>query len=175
MLELLQKCSSGIGTFIQISVWHDRLELKNLFVRLFFSFSQNSFELSSKYDTFCHLSPLSYETFTAKFLLGFHVHSSFGMFAAAAGAPSTIYFNYFHIAYIHFLGTPRKETPRKSHTASIYLLSNPHTHEQFPHLLEKTELCKTIAREKRTQIIIVVTNERSWSKHFVTWHSPLNI
>lgn len=155
VLELLQKFSSGIGTFIYKSlcgmiVWNLKICLL-----VFSFFSQNSFELSYKYDTFCHLSPFYYGTFARKFLLGFAAF----MFAAvlvcfcrSSGRTQHNLFQLFsYCRHTFALHTPRKETPRKSHTASIYLLSNPHTHthtcEPIPHFPGKTQLCKSISRK----------------------------
>lgn len=93
------------------------LKLKILFVGVFFVFFlQNSFELSYKYDTVCHLSLFYCEMFTKFvdffFLVSFFMFIAFTYHnlefsAAAAGAYSTIYFNYFHIAqtYIYVLCT----------------------------------------------------------------------
>lgn len=124
----------------------------------FLFFLQNSFELSYKYDTVCHLSPFYCEMFT-KFV-DFFLLVSFFMFiaftyqnlvfsTAAADEYSTIYFNYFHIAHTYIFSALRAAAAaiRKSHTTSIYLLS--YTHQQFSHFLEQTKLCKTIAKEKK--------------------------
>lgn len=150
----------------------------------FSSISQNSFELSYKYDTFCHLSPFYYGTFTRKFLLGFAAFmfhnvyvSQFWYFCRSSpGAPSTIYFNYFHIAFA--LLTTKRNSKKIPHRKHLFAQQSAHTHthtDNFYVFSRRLNYAKSIAREKRMQIIIVVTNEQSWSEHFVTWHSPLNI
>lgn len=139
---------------------------KNLFVGFFPYFSQNSFELSSKYDAFCHLSPFYYETFTRKFLLGFAWTSTYhnsGISALAAGAPSTIYFNYFHIAHTHthtWLCTHHEKKLQENPTPQASIcLAKTHTRTHTTSSGSTMNYAKPWRGEKRAQIVIVVTNE----------------